>query len=950
SLYSVFRAYELSGPLRVEALQAAFAEVLRRHEVLRSAFPVVDGQAVQTVGPVPELPVRVVALGEEAARELAEREADLAFDLERGPLLRPVLVRLAEDRHWLLLSLHHIACDARSVELLLGELAAFYAESRLPEPELQYADFASWEARQGDALEALHLPFWRERLSGLTELRLPFDRPRPVAQSFRGERRFLELEIDLGAVGERARELRTTRFTFLLAAFAAFLRRITGQEDLAVGSPFAGRTCPGTEDLIGFFVQTLVLRFDASGDPSFADLVRRVFLSVAEAQAHQDLPFDNLVRALRPERSLSHNPLFQVMFAVQAASANRLELPGLQVERIPIATRTAKFDLTVEVVEPSSLVVEYDSELFDWPTLQRLADAFNRLLAGCLEDPQRPLSRLPLLSSAELHQMLAEWSPPQAAGEEDGAAGLHELFFRQAERTPGAEALIAGGERITYRELAGRAQRLARRLRKLGVGPEGRVGIFAERSADMIVALLGTLAAGGAYVPLDPDYPAERIAFILEDAAVPLVLAQSSLIARVPAGSARVICLEEEAQDQEAEVESTLLPGNLAYLIYTSGSTGRPKGVAISHGSALARMRWARQAFAPEELAGMLASTSICFDVSVFELFAPLSWGGKLILCRNVLDLPRLPERGEVVSLCTVPSALAELVEMGGLPPRLRTLNLAGEALRGSLVERLWELPGVERVLDLYGPSEDTTYSTLGASTRGEPGEPAIGRPLPGSRAYVLDSRLAVLPRGAAGHLYLAGVGLARGYLGRPDLTAERFLPDPLSTLPGQRLYFSGDLARHRANGELEYLGRIDHQVKVRGFRIEPGEIEAVISGMEGVREVVVTCEGSSGDVALAAWFVPDPACEPSAGTLRAALRERLPEYMVPSQFIRLDALPRTPNGKLDRAALPALSGVSRESAGRPPSTPLEILIADVWSAVLGRAGIGADDDFFDLG
>jgi amino acid adenylation domain-containing protein len=976
SLYNVFRAFELTGPLDLEALRAALAEVVRRHEVLRSTFLDQGGQPRQVAMAAAPLPLPVIDLsglaagaGERAARDAAAGEADRPFDLEHGPLLRARLLRLGPHRHQLLLTLHHIACDARSLEVLLRELSLLYAAggapSALPEPRLQFADFAHWEASRGEALDA-HLPYWRDRLAGLTELRLPFDRARPAVQSHRGARWVGPLAVDFRRVGQLAQQLRTTRFSLLLAAFAAFLAWITGQDDLAIGSPFAGRTWPGTEDVVGFFVQSLVLRLDASGDPGFAGLLRRVFVTLAEAQGHQDLPFDRLVQVLHPERSLSHNPLFQVLFAVQAAAANSLTLAGIEVARIPLATSTAKLDLTFELLEEAGgeralLSIEHSTELFSRATVQRLAGSFSRLLEACLQEPDRPLSTLSLLSPAERHQLLVEWNegrdgdlaPDRSAADRSaGGACLHDLFLQQAERTPEAAALVTPGERITYGELARRAQRLAHRLRALGVGPEVRVGVFAERTAEMLAALLGTLVAGGAYVPLDPEYPQERLAFLLQDSAAPIVLVQAALLDRLPAHAAQVVCLESALAEGGAEggLASNTEPGNLAYLIYTSGSTGRPKGVAITHRSAVARLRWARREFSAGELAAVLASTSICFDVSVFELFAPLAWGGRVILCRNVLDLPRLPSRDEVATLCTVPSALAELVSESALPPSLRTLCLAGEPLRRPLVERLLALPGIGRVINLYGPSEDTTYSTISITAPRDAGEPAIGRPLPGSRAYVIDSRLALLPQGAAGELALAGSGLARGYLGRPELTAERFRPDPFASAPGQRLYRTGDLARRGPTGELEFLGRLDHQVKVRGFRIELGEIESALGALPGVREAAALATGLPGELSLVAFYVGDDSASPEPA-LRARLRQRLPDYMVPARLVRLGSLPRTPNGKLDRQALRAAAagGVAAATA-RPPASPLEELIAGVWCDVLGLREVGADRDFFDLG
>ncbi len=747
----------------------------------------------------------------------------------------------------------------------------------------------------------------------------------------------------------------------LLAGFQALLQRYSRQDDLLVGSPVAGRGRSELERLIGFFVNTLVLRGDLAGDPGFAELLARVRGTSLGAYAHQDVPFERLVEELRPKRDLSRSPLFQVMLTHQGMPFKVPDLPGLAASALPLASGTAKFDLTLALAEETAglaAALEYDASLFDGATALRLLGSFAVLLAAAVADPVPASRRLPLLTQAERQQLL-EWNesePPAVAG------CLHELFEAQTKRTPGATALVFGLDRFSYAELDALASRWARRLAWLGVGPEVPVGICAERTPEMVAGMLGVLKAGGAYVPLDPNYPAQRLAWILEDlqdgVETPVVLTQRRLLSKLAGMAARTVCLDEAWDDQDMDGEAKRRPadlGNLAYVIYTSGSTGRPKGVAIEHRTAAALVPWSREVFSDAEMAGVLAATSINFDLSVFELWVTLARGGKVILAANALELPSLPARDEVTLIDTVPSAIAELVRGGGIPASVRTVNLAGEALSRSLVDGIYGAGAVERVLNLYGPSEDTTFSTFVCVPRGERRAPTIGRPLAGTQAYVLDRHLEPVPRGVPGELYPGRRRTSRGYLGRPELTAERYVPDPFGASPGvggARMYRTGDLVRYLPDGQLEYLGRIDHQVKVRGFRIELGEMEAALAAHEALAEaVVVAREDRPGDLRLVAYVVPAGTAVPAA-ELRRFLQARLPEFMVPSVFVTLAALPLTPNGKVDRQALPAPdeAGAGPARCFAAPRTPEEELLAGIWGELLGVERVGIDDDFFDLG
>jgi amino acid adenylation domain-containing protein len=792
-------------------------------------------------------------------------------------------------------------------------------------------------------------------------LDLPLDRRRPALQTFRGGavpvRLPAELVRDLRRLGRRRG---ATLFMTLLAGWSALLHRSSGAPEVVVGSPAANRRRPELEGLIGLFVSTLPLRADLAGDPPFAELVDRMRGTALAAWAGQDVPFERLVEAVETGRDLSRSPLFQVMLALSDGAAPVLRLPGVAAEEMPLHNGTAKFELLLSLAGADGGALggglEFNADLFDAATAQRLVDRLARLLAGAAAAPHLRVGDLPLLDAAEERQILVDWNATEAPFPRD--LGLHELFEAQAARTPQAAALIHGDRRVTYAELDAWAGRLARRLRALGAGPEVLVGVCCLRTPALVAAALGVLKAGGAYLPLDPAYPADRLAFLLADSGAPVVLVEEGAAAALPAFAGALVPVDREGDDRGGpaaeDPRGFVHPEQAAYAIYTSGSTGAPKGVIVRHGSAVARIIWALSAYAPESLAGVLAATSLCFDLSVFEIFVPLAAGGAVVLADDALALPGLPAASAVTLVNTVPSAMAELVRAGALPRSVRVVNLAGEPLRRDLAARIYAQEGIEEVHNLYGPSEDTTYSTGARVERGDEREPAIGRPLPNTRVYLLDSAARPVPPGAPGELWIGGTGVARGYLRRPSLTADRFRPDPFGPSPGGRLYRTGDLARRRADGVIDYLGRLDHQVKVRGFRIELGEIEAALLAHPEVREAAVLALGNpeaDGDGKRLVACVA-PAAVPQA-EIRRHLAERLPGFMVPAAFLGLPGLPLTPNGKVDRRALEHLApGAVREARGEyvAPRNPLEEILAPLWAEVLEVERVGALDDFFALG
>ncbi|HYO16637.1 MAG TPA: non-ribosomal peptide synthase/polyketide synthase [Thermoanaerobaculia bacterium] len=972
--YSIPGAVRLLGDLDVAAFRAALTKIARRHEALRTTFALRGGGPVQVISPQPALAIPLIDLGglpgsEAEALRLGTAEAARPFDLTAGPLLRCALLRLSAGEHVALLNMHHIVSDGWSMGVLVAELGALYAAftqgrpSPLPNLPVQYPDFAIWQRGwlAGEALEA-QLAYWREALAGAPGvLELPADRPRPAAQSFRGGSAAVALEAELSdrlvALG---RERGVTLFMTLLAGFQAVLSWESGQRDLVVGTPVANRTRSEIEGLIGFFVNTLAVRGDLSGDPPFLELLGRVRERALSAYAHQDLPFEKLVEELQPERSLAHSPLFQVLFVLQNASAGPLELPGLRLAPVELDSGAAKFDLTLSFTEePGGIqgLLQYSRDLFDAATAERLLGHLRTLLAAAAADPGTPVPDLPLLTPAE-QQQIAAWNRTDVAYPE-GSALLHELIARQVAQTPRAVAVSFEGRTLTFRQLDERAGRLARCLRRLGVGPEVRVGICAERSLELVIGLLGILQAGGAYVPIDPSYPVDRLAYMLESAEVPVLLTQRRFVESLPEHGARVVCLDEPLPRTGRVAETDAVrPGNLAYVIYTSGSTGRPKGAMNSHRGIVNRLLWMQEAYGLTPDDRVLQKTPFSFDVSVWEFFWPLLVGARLVVARpgghqDPAYLVDTIVREGITTMHFVPSMLQAFVEEPGVErcTSLKRVIVSGEALPFDLQQRFFARLGAE-LHNLYGPTEAAVDVTYWVCERdGERRSVPIGRPVANTRIHLLDSGLRPVPVRVVGELWIGGVQVGRGYLGRPELTAERFIPDPFSAEPGARLYRTGDLARYGADGAIEYNGRIDHQVKIRGLRIELGEIEAALNELPGVRESVVMALEREGEKRLAA-FVAGEVME--VEELRRALGDRLPEYMVPTAFVILDALPLSPNGKADRKALAGMAAdvwaAGPRAAFVPPRNPMEELVAGVWADLLGSERIGAFDNFFELG
>jgi amino acid adenylation domain-containing protein len=976
-------AARVLGGLDPEAVRRALAILSARHPALRTTFETREGEPVRRVhaGLAPDFAAGSATDGEIPG--LLAAEAFRRFEMERAPLWRVRVWSLGSGDAVLLVALHHLIADFASVSILLRDLVALLGETAsLAAPG---SGMTAWIARRekalaGDRGEQLRA-WWHARLAGeLPALELPVDRPRPASPSWRGVARTIRLDGAAEALRGVGRAQGATLYATLLAGLQAVLQRWTGQDEVLIGAPTAGRG-PGFGGEIGYFVRVVLLRLGRGEEASFADLVGRAGSTVREALAHAEYPFPRLARELGAGRDETGRSLFGAMLVLQPGRTpeeralapfalgepgGRAEVGALSLESMALPEERVQTDLTLMAAETEggglALSLRLDADLFDAVTAERLLGHLGTFLRAVAADPECPVQGIEILSETE-HLQLSTWS----AGPFSPPPGpcLHELIAEQAARTPEAVALVHDESELTYAELRRRATGLAAHLRGMGVGPEVRVGVCARRTPELVTGLLAVLEAGGAYVPLDPAYPAERLALLLEDSGAALLLTDRDSADRLPVFDiprVRIDALAEGTPASSFPDPRRPSPENLAYLIYTSGSTGRPKAVAIEHRSAVALALWARDAFPGRSFDGVLASTSVGFDLSVFELLVPLCHGGRIVLAGNVLDLPELPASAGVRLVNTVPSAMAELLAAKGLPPSVETVNLAGEPLRRELVRALFEA-GVRRVVNLYGPSEDTTYSTIADSKQEDRGEPSIGRPVAGTRARVLDRRMGPVPPGVIGELFLGGAGLARGYLGRPELTAERFVPSPFAEDgAGARLYRTGDRVRFRQDGELLFLGRLDHQVKIRGFRIEPGEVEAALVECPGVEQAVVLPVGEGGGRRLVGYVVAEPLTPwpplPShppdrerGNVIRAFLSRRIPEHMIPSSFVFLESFPRTPNGKVDRKALAALgSKQAGPAVYEAPRTPLEVALAEVWREVLEVERVGVQDDFFELG
>ncbi|HEY7201172.1 MAG TPA: amino acid adenylation domain-containing protein [Candidatus Dormibacteraeota bacterium] len=958
----VAAVFRLRGRLDVGALDRALTEIGTRHQVLRATFHEHRGTPVQIVGPPPASVLRVRRVAgpdpEIEARRAAEAEAFTIFDLGRGPVWRSLLLRVTAEDHLLVLSFDHIVFDAPSFGLVAAELSALYAAfsaglpSPLPPLSVQYPDFALWQQRRLAAGAARqHLAHWRRHLRGApARLELATDRPRPARRRSGGGVLVSTMpEAVVEGVRSLARSQRTTPFAVLLTAFAVLLSRSSGQSRVVVGVPVSGRTRTELEALVGCFLNVLCLHLDLTGDPSFAEALHRAWRSVMAGFAHQELPFEQLVEELQPERSPSHHPLFQVLFSTSPPSSHGLLLPGIHVQEIPIEGGGLVYDLSVDLAEDGHAMRGlwgFDDALFDHQTVARMARRLDTLTAAATAHPDLPISRLPLLDHQE-RSTISSWA---SAAPPDRPRTVPDLVAEQARARPHACAVRMDGEVLTYARLLDDAGRLAAHLRHLGAGPEAPVAVLLERSPRLPTALLAVLMAGAPYVPLDPDHPPQRIALVLDDARPAVVLSQRSVIQRLHIQtSAPLLELDALTLHRPPLPHQPLHPQSLAYLIYTSGTTGRPKGVAVQHHALANNLAALGDLVAIDHRDVTLAVTTVGFDIAALELLLPLVRGASLVIAsrEQAVDghrLAQLIDHHQVTLAQATPVTFRTLLDAGWRPPPGLRILCGGEALPPALAARL----ASARAWNVYGPTEATIWSTAHPLSAHQLHSIPIGRPIAGTSAHVLDRLGRPLPIGVPGELHLGGHGVARGYARRPQLTAERFLPDPLGP-PGSRLYRTGDLARWLPDGSLEFLGRIDSQVKVRGFRVELAEVEAALELHPDVDQAAVALDQQR--QRLLAYLVC-PQQQPDPAQLRAHLAGSLPDYMLPALFTVLHALPRNTNGKLDRGALPPPQDdhLAPAAAYAPPTTPAQELMAAVWAQALGLERVGVDDDFFELG
>ena len=972
--YSIPWALRLTGALHAEALEKSLNEIVRRHEALRSTFREVNGEAMQVVTETVTIPLVLSDLTgspagerESAALAIVKDEARLPLDLQKGPLLRARLIRLDPGEHILLLTLHHIVFDGWSRRVFARELAALYEMfqsgklSHLPALSLQYPDFVVWQRNhlKGKVLQR-QLEYWKQQLSGApASLNLLTDRPRPAVQSYRGSSYPVSLAAgNLDRVRVFAREHGASLFMVLLAAFQSVLARCSGDEDILIGTPIANRTQAKTEELIGLFANTLVLRANLAGDPTFAGIVGSAKQTALDAYAHQDVPFEKLVEEINPDRSLSHNPIFQVLFSLQNATQQAFELSGLDVKLLGGTLETAKFDLSIYLSESAEGIrgrIEYNTDLYDRETIIGLWRHYERLLVAGVENPELRLSELPLLDKAEQHLIVSKWNATEREYRRD--ACVQDLFSEAASRNPRKTAVVYGNRQLSYAELDERSNRLAAYLRERGAGSECLVGLLVSRSIEMVVALLGILKAGAAYVPIDPAYPKERIAAICDDTKMSFLVTERSLSELLPSLLPQTIYLDTDwtqiSRSRATEAPRAMTSANLAYVIFTSGSTGRPKGVKITHGNLVNFLL--SMAIQPSLLASdkLLAVTSLSFDIAALELYLPLITGATVLIAsrEQALDgrlLAEMLTHYQPSVLQATPATWCMLIESGWSgSPQLRAL-CGGESLTPELAAKL--LPRCQELWNMYGPTETTVWSSIYKVGIGLEEFVPIGRPIANTRFYILDKAQQPVAVGVVGELYIGGEGVGLGYLERPELTEEKFLPDPFARIG--RMYRTGDLAKFLPDGNVVCLGRTDNQVKIRGYRIELGEIETALllhSGLQGC--AVLVLEDGSGDKRLAAYYVSRPGAEVDSRSLRSYLKQSLPDYMVPGVFIQVDSIPLTTGGKIDRRALlKHVPAAPEPDHGGKPSDDFELVLLYLWRKLLGIQSFRITDNFFELG
>jgi amino acid adenylation domain-containing protein len=977
SVYNVPTLVRVHGRLDADLLRQAFELVIKRHEILRTTFDLVDGEPVQVIGrPAPfQLTVedlRSVPADTRDARaeELLGAFARESFDLGTDILLRAALVHFSDDEDRLLVVFHHMGSDHQSGAILFGELDAIYAalaagrSPELPALPIQYADFAAWQREHltGSTLQEL-VDYWTTQLAGAPErLDLPSDRPRPSAQTYRGRLREFTIGSELSEpLRELARREGVSMFMLLMAAFKVLMHRYTGVEDLVVGAPASGRHYEETTSLLGFFTNTLALRSDMSGDPTFAELLEAVKLTTMEAQIYQELPFEKLVEAINPARAQSHSPVVQVLLGYDVGSAKDPEIAGMRLEQLPVpGWEWSRLDLSVILREvPGSGLhahLEYTTDLFDAARIERLIGHYRTVLEAVVENPGQRISQLPILTAEERELMLVRWN--DTAHDYDSRP-VHVQIAEQVARTPDAVAVADATERLTYTELQTRANQFARALANMGVERGSLVGILLDRQSPLMASMLAVLQTGGAYLPIDPTFPPDRQEFMLADAKVSVLITQEKYLGSIDPGAAKVVCFDRDwpqiAHQSSEPLAVEVDPGDRAYIIYTSGSTGRPKGVQTIHRSVSNLLAYMRRwpGTAADDVIISVATHAV--DLPVPDFYLTLMVGARLVMVpRDVtmdgVDLADWMARHGGTAMAATATTWKLLVDAGWKGSEWLKISAGGEALPRALAEELRSRSA--SLWNVYGPTETTVWSSVLQLSPGE-GPVPIGGPLWNTTFYVLDSGGQPLPIGIAGELYIGGDGLAPGYLDRPQLTAEKFVANPFSERPGDRLYRTGDLVSWREDGTLEYVGRVDLQVKLRGFRIELEEIEAVLAGHNGVAAAAVAViEHAPGDQRLVAYVIPAAGSETDFEALRRLCKTRLAPYMVPSAFVQLDSFPTTPNRKLDRRALPAPDSVRPDLAESyaAPETPVEETLASVWQEVLGVDRVGIDDDFFDLG